>query len=182
MSEPIGRLEQLGTLFKTANDQLIIAGIAALRAAEVSGGVIKMIAVLYEETGSDDVKSEISKFLNDIKDNVIAGEVVEAIDEAGSEETRQALISSCWQSGIDYSAYITSFIEYSLKGNYMIALECYSVIEQTAPLVEDNIRILCIEKIRSSMESQPPEKIKLLEETIRALSYPIELKESIHYS
>ncbi|HUS87327.1 MAG TPA: hypothetical protein VMW76_08810 [Bacteroidales bacterium] len=182
MPEPMRRLEQLGALFKTGNDQQIIARIAALREEEVFSGVIKLIAKLHEETGSDGIKSIISEFLNDIKDNTLAGEVIEAIDTTGSEETRRVLISSCWQSGIDYSNLIASFIEYSIKGNYMIALECYSVIEQEAYKVEDNIRIICLEKIRSSMKSQPAEKIKLLECTIRTLSYPADFKESIHYS
>jgi hypothetical protein len=41
------------------------------------------------------------------------------------------LISSCWQSGLDYSEYTSDLVEIFLRGDYVTALECLTVLEES---------------------------------------------------
>ena len=41
------------------------------------------------------------------------------------------LVSSCWQSGLNYSEYSTDLAEVFLKGDYVTAIECLTVIEES---------------------------------------------------
>ena len=42
------------------------------------------------------------------------------------------LVSSCWQSGLDYSLYAADLAEVFLIGDYVTAIECLTVIEETS--------------------------------------------------
>ena len=40
------------------------------------------------------------------------------------DDTISMLVSSCWQSGLDYSEYSMDFAKVFLKGDYVTAIEC----------------------------------------------------------
>ena len=42
------------------------------------------------------------------------------------------LVASCWQSGLDYSEYSGDLAEVFLRSDYVTALECLTVIEESA--------------------------------------------------
>ena len=48
-------------------------------------------------------------------------------------DTISMLVSSCWQSGLDYSAYSLDLAKVFLKGDYVTAIECLTVIEESVP-------------------------------------------------
>ena len=41
------------------------------------------------------------------------------------------LVSSCWQSGLNYSDYSLDLAKSFLKGDYVTAIECLTVIEES---------------------------------------------------
>jgi hypothetical protein len=41
------------------------------------------------------------------------------------------LISSCWQSGLDYSEYLDDLVDIFLASDFPVALECLTVIEES---------------------------------------------------
>jgi hypothetical protein len=69
--------------------------------------------------------------MNDLKDQSASNEVITEIRKQWKAETISMLISSCWQSGIDYSEYSLDLARVFLKGDYVTAIECLTVIEET---------------------------------------------------
>ena len=126
------RYKELAKIIRSGDPVSIEKAIVTLRSQEPLRGAILLMQELLDSDPGEELSTLISAFLNDMSIQEMAGEVIEAIDCSENESTRERLISSCWQSGIDYSGWIGKFVGYSATYSYMCALECYSVIEEWA--------------------------------------------------
>jgi hypothetical protein len=66
-------------------------------------------------------------------------------------DTISMLVSSCWQSGLNYSDYSFDLAKVFLTGDYVTAIECLTVIEESvhelSKVRKDEI-IKCLRKVR----------------------------------
>ena len=58
-------------------------------------------------------------------------EIITEIRKPFKQSTISMLVSSCWQSGLDYSEYSADMAEVFLRSDYVTALECLTVIEES---------------------------------------------------
>ena len=58
-------------------------------------------------------------------------EIITEIRKPFKQATISMLVSSCWQSGLDYSEYSADMAEIFLRSDYVTALECLTVIEES---------------------------------------------------
>lgn len=108
--------------------------------------------------------------MNDIKDLSARNEIVEEIKKNNPPETTRMLISSCWQSGLDYSDYTLEFARIFIETeDYMTALECFSVIELSIYNMTKRNKEVLLEKISSESLSGPVEKSALRRELVTIL-------------
>jgi hypothetical protein len=162
-------LRQLQEKLNLSDDSKLINEIKRLRDREAIPGAILLLRDIFEKTGNESVRKEIENFFNDLKHQDSVNEVINAIDSAGKEHTKQVLISSCWQSGLDYSAHLHRFVDYSINLDYLCALECYSVIEEWtgSGISEDTMG--WIKLINDSLNDQTEEKKALLKAIVSLL-------------
>ncbi|GEM_PF-236773 len=146
----------------SGDDSKLIKEIESLRNRKSEPGAVLLLKEIYEKTGNNEIRKVIEEFLNDLSDQNLTDEVINAIDTAELELTRQVFISSCWQSGLDYSSYIQKFIEYSVEFDYLAALECYSVIEEWSGSGSSEDLRMWADMIADSLDDQTEEKKALL--------------------
>lgn len=145
--------------------------IRSLRDEKPFFGLLSMLAELHSSTSDDGVRDEVELFFNDLKEQSVAGEVVSIIDHIQNNSTRNVLLSSCWQSGIDYSGYIEYFVSWAISGDYFATLECFTTIEQSAFAVPANKRDEEARRIISVMGSVSGDKVLLMKEIISILQH-----------
>ena len=80
------------------------------------------------------------------------------------------LITSCWQSGLDYSDNIDSFIDFFMENSFDIAFECLTVIEQSVDHLDPQKRNELIRIIKEKASNQPSDKTALVHELVNVLS------------
>ena len=78
------------------------------------------------------IKDLVRSFMNDIKEPGARTEIITEVMKSYKPETISMLVSSCWQSGLDYSEFAGDFANIFLTGDYITALECLTVIEESA--------------------------------------------------
>jgi hypothetical protein len=79
------------------------------------------------------------------------------------------LVSSCWQSGLNYSGYSSDFADLFLAGDYMTAIECFTVIENSVNNLTRPEKDSLIKQIREGSSSVIGEKTALALELISVL-------------
>lgn len=97
-----------------------------------TSGNLKAIPALIkmmEKVDNEDIQNTIANMLFDIKDPGIIPSIIEAIGNPGLQNFQRILVSSCWESGLDYSKHIGFFAELATKVDYLTTIECLTVIE-----------------------------------------------------
>ena len=79
------------------------------------------------------------------------------------------IITSCWQSGIDYSDRIDDFIDFFMANNFDIAFECLTVIEQCVQSIDLKKKKEIVVQIKKKISEQPSEKTSLINELINVI-------------
>jgi hypothetical protein len=125
------KFKELSALLSGENSLLISEGIGLLRDEEPFEGAIGLLTAYYDECDDIPVRKTIEGFMNDIKDQSVSMEIMAEIKKPFRNETITMLVASCWQSGLDYSAYSAEMAEVFLKSDYLTALECLTVIEES---------------------------------------------------
>jgi hypothetical protein len=144
------RLRELSATLKKKNSLLISEAIKLLSDKELFDGAIGLLASLYDETKEKPVQRSIEEFFNGLKEQAVRPEVVTEIRKPWEAHTISMLVASCWQSGLDYSDYLTDIARVFLKGDYATAIECMTVIE---------------ESVHSSSRARKDEIIKIIQDS-----------------
>ena len=126
------KLNKLRLLLKADRKDQIIEAVNLLREEEPFSGVVEALVLHYDSTSDEAVQRCISDFYNDLKDMSVREEVMGQIMASRKPSTIQMLVSSCWQSGLDYSPYAAGLAEIFVNSNLATAIECMTVIEGAA--------------------------------------------------
>ncbi len=71
----------------------------------------------------------IIEFLSCLKDAKARSVMMNLVQDAEYIAYRQILLSTLWNSPLDYTDYLEVFVDLAIKGDFMITLECLTIIE-----------------------------------------------------
>jgi len=169
MISPQNKRKELEHILSRDNFVKISESIRILRDETPFSGAIGLLVAYYNESGNIHVKRLISDFLNDLKEQSLCGEVVAEIKKDIKPETLRMLVSSCWQSGLNYSGYTSDFADLFISGDYMTAIECFTVIESSVQNLSGQEKVSLIKQIREGASGNIGEKGALAMELISVL-------------
>ena len=124
----------------------------------------------FENTKSGEIKRKINNLLNDVKDSKIAPIIVEYLQNEISEDVMSMLLTACWSSGVDYSQYLSVFVQIVLESDYFTAFESLTVIDNMEGVFDNSVLQQYIDKLqKASLETGNSKKRGLLVELISVL-------------
>lgn len=141
----------------------------AIKSLEAHGNAhaIKSLAEALLNSESEKNKAEIIELLSSLKDSSTVVEMIEVISDSMFLPIRQQLLSTIWNMKVDFSNYVDDFVEIAVKGDFMEALDCLTIIENMeGPFMEENI-LECQLHLKSYLEqpgAKDPQKAELLSE------------------
>jgi hypothetical protein len=144
------KITELSVILKKHNTEAVIQAVRVLREEEPFEGAIALLVAFYDQCTDRILLKTIEDFFNDIKDKAVRPEVIAEIRKSWKPGTISMLVSSCWQSGLDYSDYMTDMARTFLKADYATSIECMTVIEES---VQNSTRARKDEIITLLMES-----------------------------
>lgn len=142
---------------------------SALKSLQVNGDVtvIRPIVDLFKTELTHQLEFEVLEFLGDLKTTDTLPEIISIIKDENYLFQRQKVLSTIWNSTLDYSDYIAEFVEIACEGNFMEALECLTIIENLeGPFREQHI-LECQLHLKDYLESttaKDPQKAQLMSE------------------
>ncbi len=163
------KLAEIGRILENGTGREINDRIRLLRTEVPFGGALKLLALFYDKTMDHNLRAAITGLFNDMKENSAMAEVIDSVKAVRKPDSRAMLISSCWQSGLDYSQFAIPLTEYFVSGDYMTSLECFTVLETCAASISDGDRARIIITLQEKKESWETPKQKLAGELISLL-------------
>jgi hypothetical protein len=88
----------------------------------------ELIAVLKQKLEISRQK-QLSKLLSDIQILGAADIFIQVIRNEENIEELKKILPILWESKLDFSEYLADFVEISLSGDYLIALDCLTILE-----------------------------------------------------
>ena len=170
MKEDKKQFSELSVNLNNKNPSSVVDTISELRKRVPFAGAVGLLVSLYNTTDNDNIKGTIRNFMNDLKEKDIREEVINELKKEYKVETIQMITSSCWQSGLDYSMYATVFAGIFAVGDYTVALECYTVLEESLNSLSQDEKDEVIKIIRGGRDNYSKEKSFLMLDLIRILS------------
>ncbi|HOK60272.1 MAG: hypothetical protein WBJ36_11580 [Tenuifilum sp.] len=163
------KAEQFQKTIEASSDEAIIGLLTELRETGEDYMLPTILSLLFS-TRSEKLKNEVVNFLVDLKNKSSIDTIVEAIRQNKRSKDIHLLVSVCWQSRLDFTPYVDTFIDIMEHGNYQACLEAFTVIENmTENLSGEQLNDLKA-KIKSvkgdNAETKPliEELVKLLDE------------------
>jgi hypothetical protein len=145
--------------------------LSALKDIRVSGKLFFLTEIFDLLLVQEDeaIYLEAVSLLNDLKNKEAVPIIAEAIRNPEYESIRQELVASCWQSGLSYSKHIETFFDVATQGNYAIALEAFTVIEDSIGDLDPKELSKHIDKLKKDILTADTNKQMLLRELIRVM-------------
>ncbi len=154
------------------NEERVIAKLHELKSSG-KACLFPSILGLLEQSRSKSVKQEVILLISNIKDQKCVPFIVDFIKKDVHNDWTSRVISVCWQSRLDYSNDLNTFIHCFVSGDYQVALESFTVIEEM--LLRANLKSIRkskkllvdgISKINAEKKTLYNELIKVLDQGI----------------
>ena len=145
--------------------------IETLEELRVSGKAsdIPMLIELLHLSQDPEIKTKISTLFANLKESDTIPLIVEAIQNQKYAPELKQLVSSCWENGLDYSEYLSLFIDLLIDNDFLIAFEAYTVIlNMTAKISQAKIDEE-IARLQESLGSANEQKQLLINDVIEFL-------------
>lgn len=122
------KLTQLLLDLKSESESKVAAAIIDLASYGDETIIPDLIQVLKINT-SERIQKQLAKLLADIQVSAAAAFFVQEIRKEENTEILHLVLPILWESKLDFSAYFADFVEISLSGDYLIALDCLTILE-----------------------------------------------------
>lgn len=160
------KIKQLIDELTSGNQAKISVSIKALQANGDITILEPMVALLRTDLSAK-IKGEVLEFLSSLKDTSAVDEIMRILKDSNYEQVRQQLLSTMWNSPLNYSYYLPEFVEIAVEGDFMEALECLTIIENLeGPFEERHVleSQLHLQEYAKDTEPKDPKKAQIISE------------------
>lgn len=161
-------IKELESVFSSDNESNIHDAIAYIH----ENGSIKMMPLLFNllaTTSSETLKNDVYNCLMDTKDVNSIPLFIDALQDSRFINEKKRILSTLWQTNLDFSKHTDKFVNILLNDNYENAIEAFTLIEVCAENLSDEEKSTFKEKIQNALSKDKTEKAALLQATIDIL-------------
>jgi len=142
--------------------------IETLEDLKVSGKAsdVPMLIELLHMTQNAEIKSKINSLFANLKEREAVPLIIEAIQNQKYAPERKELLACCWENGLDYSNYLTLFVDLLIKSDFIIAFEAYTVIVNMTESIDQRKIDAEIERLEQAIQGTIDQKVELMREVV----------------
>lgn len=91
--------------------------------------MIPVLLDIFKNTNNPALYNQILQLFFDIKSKGAEQYFIDAINDETYQEEQEMLVSVFWQSQLDGTAFLSTFVDLAMKSKYEVAFECLTVVE-----------------------------------------------------
>lgn len=146
---------------QSADSIKVIETIEELRVAGKASDIPILLEMLHLSQNAE-IKSRIIALFSNLKESDAIPLIVEAIQNQKYAPEMKELVSCCWENGLDYSKYLSLFVDLLIESDFLVAFEAYTVITNMTTTIDQVIIDQEIEKLDKAMRTTSDEKKALM--------------------
>lgn len=119
------------TLLKNlqSDDETVVADAVETIKTKGNSAYIEPLFEVIQSSANADTQRTVKRILADIKPAESVQILMDLAQNPKYANIQSDIICVCWESGLDFSNHIPTFIDWIIKGEYMVAFEAFTVIE-----------------------------------------------------
>lgn len=121
-----------------------------------SSEYIPYLADVLQASKDDDIRTKIIMMLSNIKQKDAANELVLLLQNKQYQEEWKTIAQCCWSNGLDYTPYLSVFVDLVINEPFETALEAFTVIENMDGFLSSDEKTECLHKIQSAINKGKP--------------------------
>lgn len=129
----------------------------------------ELFDLLLEQEENEEIVQEVASLLNDLKIQEAAPLLAEALENPTYEPITRILTAACWQNGLVYGKYASSFVRLAISSDYETAIEAFTVLEEAVGDLAPEEREKLVKEIKHGMSGAPEQKKLLLRELVKTI-------------
>ncbi len=150
------------------DDKLVLENIEKLRA---KGNINDLPSILdYLVTPAHtSVEKALYQFIFDIKDPKAVEPIIAAIQNQKYQSIQKKLIEICWQSSLKFANHISLFVDLLIHGDFEIAFEALTVIENIEESIDPKLKELEMKKLKDAIPTVSEDRKSWLHEAFHII-------------
>lgn len=129
--------------------------------------ILPALFQVFASSQSPEISTAVFNLLINLKDSSAIPYIVAAIQAGELKNIRGKLISTCWQSRLDFGAHAELFADFFIHEDFGVAFEAFTVLENLDSIGN---KTMVLNKLRNPAEIMSEEKEFLRVELIDMLS------------
>ena len=155
-------------ILKTLQSSDSVKVVEALEELRVSGKTsdIPILLEILHLSHNQEIRSKIVSLFANLKEKEAIPLIIEAIQNQKYAPELKVLVSCCWENGLDYSNYLSVFVDLLINSDFLVAFEAYTVITNMTSVIDQNKIDMEIEKLDQAMHATTEDKKVLMLDVI----------------
>lgn len=146
---------------ESSNSVKVIETIEELRALGKASDIPLLVELLHL-TQNPEIKAKITELFSNLKESDTIPLIIEAIQNQKYAPELKELVASCWENGLDYSNYLTLFVDLLIDSEFLVAFEAYTVIMNMTAKIDQAKIDLEIDRLEEAMQTATEQKKELM--------------------
>lgn len=123
---------------------------------------IPVLAELLHQSSNPEIKSAIIALFANLKDVETIPYLISAIRNPKYGPELQKLVSAVWENGMDFSNYLTLFVDLLIEKEFLVAFEAYTVITNMTTRIDQAKIDVEIDRLDQALATTSDEKQTLM--------------------
>ncbi len=155
-------------LIKEFQSEDTVRVLETLEELRVSGKVtdVPMLIELLHQTQSREIKSKINSLFANLKESNAIPVIIDAIQNPKYAPELKELLACCWENGLDYSNYLSLFVDLLIESDFVIAFEAYTVIVNMTERIDQKKIDTGIGRLEQAIQGATDQKVELMREVV----------------
>jgi len=98
---------------------------------------LELLAELYAKTADNEIKSTVNQLFCDLKNQESSATITRLLKTISDKPTLKMLVSSCWQSRLNFIDSFEIFIDLVFFESFEISFEAFTVVENFEEIISD---------------------------------------------
>lgn len=160
--------DQLLKKLFSANESDILFALNEIQEKGNSAYIPSLIEIL-NTSENQAVKNNTTTILSELKHTDAVPVLIKYIEDEKYSSIQETLVRICWENGLDFTNYFSTFVDLLIKGDYMVAFEAYTVIESTEGTISATSAKELIGTLKEALPTATSERQTLIDHIINFL-------------
>ena len=127
---------------------------------------VPMLIELLHQTQDKEIKSKINSLFATLKETEAVPLIIDAIQNPKYAPELKELLACCWENGLDYSIYLSLFVDLLIESDFVNAFEAYTVIVNMTERIDQKKIDAEVERLEKAIQKATNQKVELMREVV----------------